>query len=88
MPTTGYTFKGDKKQGIDPTTGFETVKPKEFLSELLLNYPKKDARVIDYFAGSGSTAVATHEANLKDNGSRSWTLIEINDETIKEGNCS
>lgn len=36
----------------------------------------KSARVLDVFAGSGTTAVAVENANLKDNGRRSYTLIQ------------
>lgn len=84
MPTTGWTFKGEKKEGIDPKVGFETVKPLEFLSELILNYPNKEAKVIDYFAGSGSSAVAVEDANKKDGGKRSWTLVELSSSTLND----
>lgn len=84
MMTTGYSYRGDKKQGIDPKTGFETVKPVPFLVDILMNYPNKEARVLDFFGGSGTTAVAVNEANKEDQGKRSWILIEMNPETY---NC-
>lgn len=63
---------------------------KEQLGKLKFDYPKpstliercieicqnKSARVLDVFAGSGTTAVAVENANLKDNGRRSYTLIQ------------
>lgn len=82
MTTTGYSFKGDKKEGISFLTGFETVKPKDLLIELISNYPNKNAKIIDFFAGSGSVAVSVNQLNLIDSGNRSWTLIEENEETI------
>lgn len=82
--TTGHNFTGDKKEGLNLETGFETIKPKEFLTELILNYPKKEAIILDFFAGSGTTAVAVEEANKIDAGKRNWLLVEINPETIKE----
>ena len=84
LPTTGYVYKGDKKEGISHLNGFETVKPHEFLMKLLLNYPVKDANVLDFFAGSGSTAVSVEKANLVDQGKRTWTLIELNSVTVHE----
>ena len=83
LPTTGWSFKGEKKEGIDPKIGFETVKPAEFLSELILNYPNKKARILDYFAGSGSTAVAVDQANKQDSGERAWTMVELSKTTIE-----
>ena len=66
---------------------------KEQLGKLKFDYPKpstliercieicqnKSARVLDVFAGSGTTAVAVENANLKDNGRRSYTLIQRNE---------
>lgn len=84
MQTTGWVYKGDKKQGIDPIVGFETVKPMEFLSELLSYFPNNNTKVLDFFAGSGTLAVATHLANQIDKGLRNWTLVELNSTTIEK----
>ena len=84
LPTTGWSFKSDKKEGINPKLGFDTVKPVDFITELILNYPNKKARVLDYFAGSGTTAVAVKKANKEDNGKRVWTLIELNENTVSD----
>lgn len=83
MKTTGFDFKTkDKKIGIPKNSGFNTVKPYELLSELVLNFQNKEALIIDFFAGSGTTAIATEDANKKDGGSRQWILIEKEKETI------
>lgn len=84
LKTTGHIYKGNKKEGISPETGFETVKPYELIKELILNYPKKDVKVLDFFAGSGTLAVAVDSANKSDGGSRTWTLVEKNKKTIKD----
>lgn len=83
LETTGYIYTSDnKKKGIK--SGFETVKPYDFLSKLILNYPKKNAIVMDYFGGSGTTAIAVEDANKADQGNRSWVLVEMNENTVEE----
>jgi len=83
--TNGYDFKTkDKKVGIPKESGFNTVKPIEFLSELILNYPKKNAVIMDYFGGSGTTAISVDEANNQDGGKRTWVLVEMNENTVED----
>lgn len=83
LKTTGFSFKSkNKKLGIPNNSAFETVKPFDFLAELILNYPNQNAKILDFFGGSGSTAVATDFANKQDNGSRTWTLMEFSEDTI------
>lgn len=84
LKTTGHVYKGNKKEGIDHLSGFETVKPHDFIKELILNYPNKNAKLLDFFAGSGTLAVAVESANQADQGTRSWTLVEKNPETIEK----
>lgn len=55
---------------------FDTPKPIAFIKRLLSISAGKNAKILDFFAGSGTTAVAAHQLNLEDNGSRQVTLIE------------
>jgi len=64
--------KKDLPDGIE----FTTPKPVNLIKELVRSYPKKNARVMDYFGGSGTTAHAVIELNSEDGGNRSWILIE------------
>jgi len=64
--------KADLPEGIE----FQTPKPVSLIKELIKSYPNKNARILDYFAGSGTTAVATLEANNEDGGTRSFIMIE------------
>ena len=83
LKTTGFSFSSkNKKSGIPSGSSFETVKPFDFLSELIQNYPNKNASILDFFGGSGTTAIATDNANKKDGGQRTWTLIEYNKDTL------
>ena len=64
---------------------FEKPKPLELLQHLLKMYPTDDeVIVLDFFAGSGSTAHAVMRQNAIDHGKRSWILIQL-DEQIPEG---
>ena len=63
---------------------FLTPKPLALIKEIISYYPKKDAVVVDYFAGSAATAQAVHELNNEDKGTRSWIVIEAMKSTFDE----
>ena len=85
LKTTGHVYSSsNKKEGVDPKAGFETVKPYEFIVDLITHYQNKSARVLDSFGGSGTLAVAVKKANEQDQGTRQWTMIELNEDTVKK----
>ena len=60
---------------------FDYSKPVELIKKLIKAYYKNDALVLDFFAGSGTTAQAVLELNEEDGGSRRFivcTNIENN----------
>jgi adenine-specific DNA-methyltransferase len=63
---------------------FDNPKNLGMLEYLINLYPKKNAIVLDSFAGSGSTAQAVLNLNKRDKGNRNFILIEMEDyaETI------
>lgn len=62
---------------------FSFPKP-EFLIEYLVSaFTAADDRVLDFFAGSGTTGAAVLRANKKDGGHRRFTLVQI-DQPIDE----
>lgn len=65
--------------------GFETVKPVNLIKKLLfhINRNKKEI-VLDFFAGSGTTAQAILELNKEDGGSRQFILATNNENGIAE----
>lgn len=65
--------------------GFETVKPVNLIKKLLfhINRNKKEV-VLDFFAGSGTTAQAILELNKEDGGSRQFILATNNENGIAE----
>ena len=88
------TWWGDKKYS---STAYGTNLVKQIFSELqIFSYPKslyavkdcisamtpkKDAIVLDLFAGSATTAHAVMELNLEDGGSRRFIMIQLPEQT-------
>lgn len=58
---------------------FSYPKPVSLLKYLIMMSPKDDALIMDFFAGSGTTAHAAAELNLADGGHRRCILITDDD---------
>lgn len=65
---------------------FETVKPVQLIYELLYHsiYHKKNAIILDFFAGSGTTGHAVAQLNKEDGGKRKYILCTNNENNICE----
>lgn len=59
-------------------------KPVKMLKELINYHTNKNAVVLDFFAGSGSTAQAVLELNKEDDGNRQFILCTNNENNICE----
>lgn len=55
---------------------FEYPKPQMLLQSLFQLYSDKNAHILDFYAGSASTAEAVLELNKADNGNRTFTLMQ------------
>lgn len=64
---------------LEENANFDNPKPVQLLKWLLRLIPKKDATVIDFFAGSGTTAQAVLELNAEDGGNRHFILCTNNE---------
>ena len=76
-PTLG---KKDLKNVLDAE--FSYPKPISLIKRFLQLYPNKNAKVLDFFAGSGTTGHAVLELNKEDGGSRSFILCNNNENNI------
>lgn len=58
---------------------FDYSKPANYIQKLLeaSTHFDKDAIIMDFFSGSGTTAQAIMELNQKDNGNRKFVLVQI-----------
>ncbi len=63
---------------------FDYSKPVELIKRLIKNHYNKNAIVLDFFAGSGTTAQAVLELNQQDGGSRKFILCTNNQNNICE----
>lgn len=55
---------------------FDNPKPSKLIEKVISLCPKKDALILDSFAGSGTTAHAVLAANASDGGNRRFILVE------------
>jgi adenine-specific DNA-methyltransferase len=60
---------------------FDTVKPVQLLSDLISNCCETDGIVLDFFAGSGTTAHAVFDQNLIDGANRKFILVQLPEPT-------
>ncbi len=63
---------------------FDTAKPVEYIKRMIQIGCQKDATILDFFAGSGTTAQAVLELNKEDNGNRQFILCTNNENNICE----
>lgn len=63
---------------------FETVKPVELIRKLVFHVTDPDDIVLDFFAGSGTTAHAVMRLNGEDGGRRRFILVQIDAAVTKE----
>lgn len=61
---------------------FDYAKPLAFMRHIIGLYQKKNAVVLDFFAGSGTTGQAVLELNAQDGGSRTFILCTSNENGI------
>ena len=58
---------------------FETPKPFQLIRELLLISTKSDDIILDFFAGSSTTAHAVMQLNAEDGGNRKFIMVQLNE---------
>lgn len=63
---------------------FDTPKPTKLIKELLRVASNKYSIILDFFAGSGTTAQALYELNIEDDGKRTYILSTNNENNICE----
>ena len=88
LPNTeaGHSQEGTQelKKLFKTTTVFDYPKPSRLIKRLLQIASQKDSTVLDFFAGSGTTAQAVLELNKEDGGNRRFILCTNNENGICE----
>ena len=71
---------GDKLDLILGDRCFDYPKPVDLIKYLINFINKNDIKVMDFFAGSGTTGQAVLELNKEDNGNRLFVLVQLNED--------
>lgn len=66
---------------------FDFPKPIELIKYLINIHPNPNARILDFFAGSGTTGHAVLDLNKEDGGNRTFTLVTNNENNIGINVC-
>jgi len=94
IPNTWWTFDevghsdSAKKELLDilaeHATAFSTPKPTQLIERILRIATKPDDIVLDFFAGSGTTAHAAMKLNAEDGGNRRFILVSSTEATEEQ----
>lgn len=57
--------------------GVDTIKPVQLLKYFISTFTNDGDLIVDFFAGTGTTAQAVMEANQENNGSRRFILVQL-----------
>lgn len=68
----------------DITLGFSNPKPSSLLKKIVEISTSKNDIILDFFAGSGTTAQAVMELNKEDGGNRKFILVQLDEEILKD----
>lgn len=66
--------------------GFETVKPASLIKKLIFHATSSNSLIIDFFAGSGTTADAVMQLNAEDGGGRKCISVQLAEPIDKKKN--
>lgn len=82
----GHTDEARKEiQSIFGTqTAFDTPKPVRLIERVLRIATRPDDTVLDFFAGSGTTAQAVARLNAEDGGTRRFILVSSTEATVEQ----
>lgn len=80
----GNTASSQEIKDIFGYNAFNYSKPKDFIKFIISLYPSKDIKVLDFFAGSGTTGLAVLELNKEDFGDRTFVLCTNNEISIEK----
>lgn len=82
------TAEGNKDlKKLNLTNVFDFPKPVELIKHFLQIGADKDSLILDFFAGSGTTAQAVLELNKEDGGNRKFLLVQLPEQCDKNSNA-
>lgn len=63
---------------------FDTVKPVDLIKRLLFHASNQNSIILDFFAGSATTADAVMQLNAEDGGSRQFIMVQLPEPTFTQ----
>lgn len=66
------------------TSYFSSPKPVKMIKQFISWFTDEDSIVLDFFAGSSTTAQATMELNAEDGGNRKFIMVQLPEKTYKK----
>jgi len=85
IDTAFHTEKGQAAfDALIPGRIFQSPKPPELIKNLVGLSGEKDDLILDFFAGSGTTAHAVLDLNQQDGGNRKFILVQLPEPTGRE----
>lgn len=75
---TGSTKNLSKEGKVEFPNGKKSI---DLLKQIIYLYPEKDIKILDFFAGSGTTGHAVIQLNKEDNGNRRYIICTNNEIT-------
>ena len=82
MYKTSYSTGTDDLKNVLGINSFDFPKPLDLMIDILKLIPNKNALILDFFAGSGTTGQAVLELNNEDGGNRRFILCTNNENNI------
>ncbi|WP_156855381.1 site-specific DNA-methyltransferase [Oceanobacillus sp. AG] len=81
----GTTREGNKviKDLFDNTLPFDTPKPVELIKRAIHLSDDREGIILDFFAGSSTTAHAVMDLNAQDKGTRKFIMVQLPEQTDK-----
>lgn len=68
---------------FDGESLFSSPKPVEFVEHLIKYFSDENSIILDFFGGSGTTAEAVIESNIKEGTNRKYIIVQIPEKTYK-----
>lgn len=84
MYKSSYSTGTDDLKNVLGSNSFDFPKPMDLIIDILKLIPNKNAVILDFFAGSGTTGQAVLELNAEDGGNRRFILCTNNENGICE----
>ncbi len=82
------TGRAEAEAALGESGVFDFPKPVRLIQHLTRIIDDKDALILDFFAGSGTTAQACMEQNIEDGGSRRFILVQLPARTAPDSEAS